>query len=330
MSSETAATIGVFDGVHLGHRFLFSQLKAAGGESVIVTFDRPPLEVLRPEMAPAPLLSAEDKASRLASLADRVVMLPFTPELAALTAREFMAQVLRDRLGITHLVMGYDHHFGHPRRDADGRRIPDTLDDYRRWGDEVGITVVQAPPYAGEPASSTLVRQLVTEGRVGDAARLLTQPYALHGTTIPGRQVGRTIGFPTANLHPEGVSARSPRPATGVYITRAILPGLGTFPAVTNIGRRPTLNNGDDITIETFFLLEEGTAPDAATVPGAPDAATVPGVSTPAPLSLSDYRSPWTLEFLDYIRPERAFPDLDALKAQIAADVADARAYYNI
>ena len=321
--SSKVATIGFFDGVHRGHQYLCQQLKQlaealprtseekpalpwkAPGEAstLVLTFNEHPQRVLGRPDAPKLLTTNAEKAYFLESVCgvDEVVFLDFTAEMASLSAREFMEQYLRDRYGVTHLLIGYDHHFGRPQRDAEGRRIPEGFEDYQRYGSELGIEVVLAKelPHispverteGGRRVSSSVIRRLIAEGDVETANRLLGYTFRLNGTVVSGHQVGRTIGFPTVNLLPPPSSLL---PSAGVYVTMVRLFGRD-FPAVTNIGHRPTLNNGPELSVESHFLGVEKLPPFAD-----------------CPISVDVYAR---------LRDEQRFDSLDDLKAQIARDI---------
>lgn len=312
--SSKVATIGFFDGVHRGHQYLCQQLKQlaealprtseekpalpwkAPGEAstLVLTFNEHPQRVLGRPDAPKLLTTNAEKAYFLESVCgvDEVVFLDFTAEMASLSAREFMEQYLRDRYGVTHLLIGYDHHFGRPQRDAEGRRIPEGFEDYQRYGSELGIEVVLAKELPGEQhVSSSAIRRLIAEGDVETANRLLGYTFRLNGTVVSGHQVGRTIGFPTVNLLPPPSSLL---PSAGVYVTMVRIFGRD-FPAVTNIGHRPTLNNGPELSVESHFLGVEKLPPFAD-----------------CPISVDVYAR---------LRDEQRFDSLDDLKAQIARDI---------
>ena len=249
-----AATIGFFDGVHRGHEFLVEQLReraAAGGwESMVVTFDRHPRQVLHDDWQPELLCTLHDKERLLRQTGiDHLVVLPFDLQLAGLSARDFMRQVLSERLGVRLLLTGYDNRFGHRTKDS-----REGFNDYVRYGSELGMEVVCGQPLMldGEAVSSSRVRRLLSEGCVEDAARCLGRPYELCGEVVHGEQVGRRMGFPTANLQLESTCLLVPR--DGVYAVRATLPSDGSsWMGVTNIGRRPTFD-GHRQTIETYIL----------------------------------------------------------------------------
>ena len=292
------ATIGFFDGVHRGHQYLCRQLRqlaGTDGSTLVVTFAQHPKSITAHGDVPPLLTTQAEKSYFLENLCgvDEIVFLEFTAETAALTAREFMERFLRDKYGVTHLLVGYDHHFGRPLRDADGRRLPENYDDYARYGRELGIEVVIAQELPGdEHVSSSAVRHKIAEGDVAAARRLLGYDFSLAGTVTSGHHVGRTIGFPTANM--QLADARLILPAPGVYVSRAYVCGRD-FPAVTNVGHRPTLDNGDELSIETHFL----------------------GVDRIPDL----YGERIIVTFLDRLRDEQRFGSIDDLKAQIARDI---------
>lgn len=283
------ATIGMFDGVHRGHRHLLRQVAEEARRrdlaSMVLTFDRHPRRVLDEAYQPS-LLSTLDEKVHLIEATDidicRVV--PFTRELATLTAREFMAEVLRDRLHVEVLVMGYDHHFGH----GGGTR-----EDYVEWGKETGIDVVFAEELEGEKTSSSAVRRLLAAGDVEGAGRLLGYPYMLSGEVVEGRGVGHQLGFPTANI---AVSSDKLPPRAGVYAVWAELPDGTRRKGMLNIGSRPTLHNGTDTTYEVNILDFIGDL----------------------------YGKPLRLSLIQRLRSEQTFASLDALRAQLTADAARA------
>lgn len=316
------ATIGFFDGVHRGHQYLCQQLKqlaatvsdgSAAGESattLVLTFKEHPQQALGRSDAPKLLSTSTEKAYFLESVCgiDEVIFLDFTAEMAAFSAREFMEHYLRDRYEVTHLLIGYDHHFGRPQRDAEGRRIPEGFEDYQRYGRQLGIEVALAhelphiPTVGGDEGgwrvSSSAIRRLISEGDVETANRLLGYTFRINGTVVSGHQVGRTIGFPTVNLLPPP-SALLPSP--GVYVTIVRIYGRD-FPAVTNVGHRPTLNNGPELSVESHFLGVEKLPP-----------------FTDCPISIDLHAR---------LREERRFETIEALKEQIAHDIDEATRWH--
>lgn len=239
------ASIGFFDGVHRGHQHLIRQVRdealRRGMHSLLITFDRHPRSAFAPEAVPPLLTTATEKMPLLrATGVDDIYVLPFDLKMAALTAREFMQQVLRDELGVTVLVIGYDHHFGRPEAGMKGKP---SITDYQAWGREVGIEVVLAEELEGEHVSSSAIRHALEVGDVETANRLLGRPYAWTGRVVHGHGIGRQLGFPTANL--EAIEPDKMLPARGVYAVKG---------GMLNIGQRPTLDNGNDTSIEVHLF----------------------------------------------------------------------------
>ena len=295
--TSTVATIGFFDGVHRGHQCLIRQVqdeaRRRGLSSLVITFDRHPRSVFAPESVPPLLTSAEEKMTLLRQTGvDDIYVLPFDREMAALTAREFMQQVLRGRLGVEVLVIGYDHRFGRP--------LPcgESFADYQAYGRELGIDVVLAQELEGEHVSSSLIRQVLAQGDVTAAAHLLGRPYTWTGRVIHGRAVGHRLGFPTANL--QTLVPNKLLPANGVYAVAATsLTGdlQGTAGAMLNIGQRPTIDNGSDVSIEAHLFDFHGDL----------------------------YEQTLTLFFVAHLRAERRFDSEQALIAQLLQDEQKAR-----
>lgn len=251
------ATIGFFDGVHAGHRYLIQQVKeiaaTKGLRSALVTFPVHPRKVMNADYRPELLTTPEEKISLLAETGvDYCLMLDFTPEIAHLTALEFMTQILKKRYQVSCLVIGYDHRFGHNRSES--------FEDYVRYGEAIGIEVIRAQAYSKNieigteqnmPVSSSLIRKLLHQGEVDIAARCMGYEYFLDGTVVGGYQVGRKIGFPTANLNVDNPDKLIP--ADGVYAVWVTFDG-NTYMGMLNIGKRPTIDNGPDRTIEVNIL----------------------------------------------------------------------------
>lgn len=240
------ATIGFFDGVHRGHQFLFEQVKSVavqmGLQPLVVTFDIHPRRVLCTDYVPLQLSTLDEKISLLQSFGiENVAVIPFTKELSLLSARDFMER-LTQQYGVKALVMGYDHHFGH----GGG-----TYEEYEEWGREVGVQVLKARELESEKISSSKIRTLVRRGEMDAAERTLGYTYALQGKVVKGYQEGRTMGFPTANVY---VAEEKLLPADGVYAARVIMPDGSHKRGVLNIGKRPTLDNGTDTSVEVYLL----------------------------------------------------------------------------
>ena len=289
--SECAATIGVFDGVHAGHQKIILQMKSdamqAGLKSMVITFDRQPRELFVANYCPQVLTTLKEKLFRLSIYdVDYIVVLPFTMELAQLSAREFMQQVLKDKLNVKLLRLGYDNRFGRGRTEG--------FDDYVRFGGEMDIKVLQGTPlqFTGytEPVSSSLIRRLIAEeGLVNEASGLLMCQYRLSGVVKTGEHIGSTIGFPTANLEPE--NSGKVIPASGAYAVTVDLGDGEQRPAMMNIGTRPTFD-GQKQTLEVNIFNFEGDL----------------------------YGKRLTVFFVKRLREERRFDSPEALKAQLEED----------
>ncbi|MBQ8443520.1 MAG: bifunctional riboflavin kinase/FAD synthetase, partial [Bacteroides sp.] len=269
--NPTVATIGFFDGVHLGHRFLIQQVKVAatqcGWESSIITFPVHPRQVIQSDYQPQLLSSPEEKIELLGTTGiDNCILLPFTQELSMLTAREFM-QLLYEKYYVRMVIIGYDHRFGHNRAE--------TFEDYCRYGRELGIHIMQATAYTQEQdkVSSSAIRRALQTGDIRTASKFLGYNYFLQGKVVDGYKVGRKIGFPTANLQVD--FSNKLIPSVGVYAVYVYVNGQ-KYKGMLNIGHRPTLNNGTDLSIEVHILDFEGDI----------------------------YQQSMRLEFVDFLRPE--------------------------
>ena len=233
------ATIGFFDGVHRGHRYLIDQMitvaKEADMESTVITFDRHPRQVLHSDYLPQMLSTLEEKKALLENTpADHIEILTFDEQLAALSAHDFMKEVLRERLNVCKLVIGYDNRFGHNRSEG--------FEDYVRYGQELGIEVIQAMPLSEpdkEAISSSYIRACLLVGNVWGANEALGYAYSLTGRVTEGFHEGRKIGFPTANLNTDEIGKLVP--ASGVYAVHVQLENEQHLRlAMMNIGTRPT------------------------------------------------------------------------------------------
>jgi len=258
MMLKCAATIGVFDGVHAGHqqviRRLVSDARFHHLASMVITFDRQPRQLFDPHFRPQLLTTQEEKEQELERLGiDILVVLPFTEEIASLSARDFMSQILKERLNVKLLQIGYDNRFGHDRTEG--------FEDYVRYGHELGIIVYQGikmsfQGYDMDVCSSNIRSLLSEDGDVETAAVLLERPYQLSGKVMPGEHIGHQLGFPTANLQPDNPSKLIP--ASGAY---AVLATIGDRqepqPAMMNIGTRPTFD-GRNRTLEVNIFDFEG------------------------------------------------------------------------
>ena len=278
------ATIGFFDGVHLGHRFLFEQLQRIAAERalrpLIVTFDAHPREVLQRGFVPQLLTTLEERKTLLSAFGE-VLVLPFA-QIKDLTAAQFM-QRLANEQEVTTLLMGYDHRFG-------SDKLVDPQ-DYARLGQQCGIEVLTLGEYSDGAihVSSTEIRQAIERGDIATANRLLGRPYTLTGTVVHGKGIGRTIDFPTANIVAQPTKIL---PKAGVYEVRVKGAENTDRAAILNIGTNPTVGNSEQ-TIEVHIPSFSGNL----------------------------YGHTLTIDFLRYIRAEKRFENLEALKAQIQSDV---------
>lgn len=284
-------TIGNFDGVHLGHQMLFSEVVGKAdrqnGTSVAITFDPHPLKVLRP--GGIRLISTTKQKIELIRLAgiDVLIIIPFTRKLAATTATDFVDTVLVRTIGVKELVVGYDYAFGKGRQG--------NIEFLKSRGRELGfpVTVVAAHYENGVIVSSTKIRELVTEGRMRDARRLLGRYYQIHGEVQVGRQRGgRELGFPTANLK---ISEDDLCPKRGVYVTQVIYGGK-IYGAVSNIGYNPTF--GENKLVAETHIFD---------------------------FNRDIYGHSIKINLLRYLRGEKKFAGVEELVEQIKLDIVTAR-----
>ena len=248
------ATIGFFDGVHRGHRFLIRQLTRYAAVPdlafFLISFRTPPRQVMQAAYQPQLLTTYDEKCAQLATTgADCCLTLDFTTALAALSARRFMAEILKEKLSVKVLIIGYDHRFGHDRSEG--------FAEYVEYGRELGMEVVRADAFAMSEVnvSSSMVRACLAEGEVGMAARCLTRPYEITGRVVHGFHVGHELGFPTANIQVE--DAQKLIPKNGVYAVWVKEKTGGeehVWGGMLNIGLRPTMENGENRTIEVHLL----------------------------------------------------------------------------
>ena len=285
------ATIGFFDGVHIGHCHLINMLKKVarerGVEACVITFDRHPRQVVQPEWCPEMLTTLEEKTQLLeATGIDRCEVLHFDREMANQSAHDFMLHTLKEKLGVSILVTGYDNRFGHNRSEG--------FEDYVRYGKEIGIEVIKGEELTdgSNNVSSSSIRRMLKEGRIEDATRCLGREYQLTGTVVGGEHIGRTIGFPTANIRPDDSSKLIP--ANGVYAVDVWSQAgdINRTRAMLNIGTRPTFN-GTATTIEVHIPHFAGNL----------------------------YGSTLRIAFLRKIREERKFDSPEALVEQLNKDL---------
>ncbi|QIB66344.1 bifunctional riboflavin kinase/FAD synthetase [Kineobactrum salinum] len=288
------ATIGAFDGVHLGHQAVIRQLQHKAAElelpSVVIVFEPLPREYLRPLKAPARLMSFREKALALAQLGvDRLLRIRFNEELRCMSAQAFVERIFVEGLGIRYVVLGDDFRFGNDREgDIALIQRQGVYHGYQAGATETRLL-------DGERVSSTRIRKALAEADFALAERLLSRPYSIAGKVIYGRQLGRELGFPTANVELHRLRS----PLAGVYVVHVDGPGLRAAPGVANVGTRPTVNDSIRANLEVHLLQ------------GAPQL----------------YGKHIEVTFLHKLRDEKKFPSVVELRRQIAADIETAHAW---
>lgn len=288
-----AVAVGAFDGVHRGHQAVIAEARAAadrlGAPLGVVTFDPHPRRLFQPDAAPFRLMTPDQMARALAPLGvDRLYLIPFDTEMAAMSDEEFARRVLSEGLGIVHAAVGFDFTFGKGRSGS-----PEAL---QRYGETLGFTVSvtqRLDDASGLKLSSSAVREALAAGDMDRARAILGRPFAIQGAVIHGDKRGRTIGVPTANI----ALGDYMRPAYGVYATRTRLPDGRVIDGVANLGVRPMFQIEQPLLEVWLFDFNE-------------------------PL----YDQTVETDLVAFLRGEMTFDGLDALKAQIEADAAAARA----
>jgi len=288
---ETVLTIGVFDGVHAGHRYLLKELQQRAAErkllSGVITFSPHPQSVLHPHNQLPWLSSLEDRVGTLQELGINIVtVLTFTPKLAQLSAREFISLV-KKHLRMQGILVGPDFALGQGREG--------NINLLRALGREMKFSVEVIPPFTinGEVVSSTLIRQALVQGDMRKVERLMGRYFYLGGEVITSDKRGRVLGFPTANLD---IRPQQALPGNGIYATIAQVDGK-QFPSATNVGIRPTFGEGEK-RVETHLLNYKGEL----------------------------YGKDIKIEFVQKLRDEQRFPSSEELKAQIEKDVREVEA----
>lgn len=282
------ATMGFFDGVHLGHRHLINQVvekaNLLGKESAVITFPVHPRKVLDKDYQPPLLCGFDEKIEQLGTTEiDNTLILDFTIELSKLTAQEFIHQILKEKLNIHTLFVGYDHRFGKNREEG--------FEEYKIYGDEVGINVIQATPYkfGKHTVSSSQIRYLLAQGDISLSNTFLSYNYTITGKIIEGFKMGRRIGFPTANIRLW--EKYKVIPVDGVYAVRVYIDER-VHDGMLYIGNRPTFHDDSQISIEVnIFDFDEDV-----------------------------YHKTITVEFVSFIRPDIKFAGVEPLVAQITKD----------
>ena len=294
-TTSTVLTIGNFDGVHLGHRALLGELMAKARElalpATVLTFEPHPRELFAPDQAPARLASMRDKLELLAECGvDRVHVCSFDRKLASLTAEQFIEQILVRGLSVRHLIIGDDFRFGKARA-GDFALLQKAGREHR-----FVVEAMRTVDFDGLRVSSSAVREALAAGDIERAERLLGRPFVIAGRVMDGRKIGRTIGFPTANIQVR----RKRLPLSGVFAVTVSGIDSGPLPGAANIGVRPTVAEGLKPVLEVHLL----------------------------DFDRDIYGLHVDVNFLHKLRNEAKFESLDALKAQIARDVADVRTYF--
>lgn len=286
-----AATIGFFDGVHKGHQFLISQLKKVAQErgivSAIITFPVHPRKVLNDEYQPQSISTKEEKIRLIEkSGVDYCILLPFTRDIASLSAFDFM-KLLKEKYMVTALIIGYDHRFGHNRLEG--------FEEYCKYGKEIGIEVIQATELdnAELAVSSSAIRKLLISSDMAKANNLLGYRYSISGKVIDGYKIGRKLGYPTANI--SLLDDDKIIPGKGVYAVYVYTDGTKRG-GMLNIGTRPTLDNGEHKSIEVNIFNFSGDL----------------------------YRKIIEIEFIEFMRKEEKFDSMEELIQQIDKDKEEA------
>ena len=290
----TVLTLGVFDGLHLGHQLIMrtvvERARAVNAVPTVITFDPHPRAVLHPESSPPLLQTLDQKVEGFGVLGiEQTIVVRFTPEFAQIGAEDFLREVVKERLHAKEIYLGKGFAFGHNREGniALLRRVSQELGFF---ADEVAEVQVR-----GHRVSSSRVRELLREGNVNLARRLLGRPYGVEGLVERGDERGHRLGFPTANLHPKNRVI----PRNGVYVTGALIDGQWRR-SVTNVGLRPTFGADTEPSVETFVIDWAGDL----------------------------YGDVVRVRFLHRLRDERKFNSIDELKKQIELDVRRARSYF--
>lgn len=290
-ASQRIAVVGTFDGVHRGHRFLLdfmlSQAQQRHLEPSVITFSQHPLTVIRPQNVPKQLTTIDERINMLQECGvESCIMLDFDDKLRCQSARQFL-EMIRNDYRVKVLVIGFNTRFG-----CD---CIDSYEEYEKLGNEIGVEVIQAPEY-GSGICSSAIRKMLRSSNIFEANNALGYCYSIAGKVVKGKQLGRTIGFPTANI--EIADDKKLIPPLGVYAVEVYISHLAkTYRGMLNIGRRPTVDVANaPISIEVHIIDFEGDI----------------------------YNQELKVEFLKFLRPEQAFDSLDKLVAQLHHDCQEA------
>jgi riboflavin kinase/FMN adenylyltransferase len=290
----TVLTLGVFDGLHLGHQLIMTTVaeraRVVGAVPTVITFDPHPRAVLHPESAPPLLQTFDQKIEGFGVLGiEQTIVVRFTREFSNIRAEDFLREFVFDRLHAKEVYLGKGFAFGHNREG--------NIELLKRMGGELGFLAGEVPEVRirGCRVSSSKIRQLLAAGNVNLARRLLGRPYGVEGRVERGSERGHKLGFPTANLHPHNRVI----PRHGVYVTGTLIDGQWRR-SVTNVGLRPTFADATEPSVETFVMNWDGDL----------------------------YGDVVRVRFLYRLRDERKFSSIDELKTQIARDVERANSYF--
>ncbi len=294
IARPTVLTLGVFDGLHLGHQLIMQTVveraRTAGAVPTVITFEPHPREVLHPESAPPLLQTFDQKIEALGVLGiEQTIVIHFDKQFAQIRAQDFLRDAVVDRLHAKEVYLGCGFAFGHDREG--------NIDLLRSVSQSLGFFADEAPEVRlrGRRVSSSRIRELLQHGRVNLARRMLGRPYGVEGRVVRGAERGATLGFPTANLHPQNRVI----PRNGVYVTSALIEGQWRR-SVTNVGTRPTFESAAATSVETFVMNYSGDL----------------------------YGDVVRVRFLHRLRDEQKFGSVDELKAQIERDVMRAKNYF--
>jgi riboflavin kinase/FMN adenylyltransferase len=290
----TVLTLGVFDGLHLGHQLIMrtvvERARAVGAVPTAITFDPHPRAVLHPQSSPPLLQTLDQKVEGFGVLGiDQTIVVRFTEEFSKLQAEDFLRDVVMDRLHAREVYLGRGFAFGHNREG--------NIELLRQVSSELGFVAGEVPEVGlrGQRVSSSKIRELLTHGKVNLARRMLGRPYGVEGRVERGKERGHTLGFPTANLRPQNRVI----PANGVYVTGTLIDGQWRR-SVTNVGTRPTFETGSEPSVETYVMNWDGDL----------------------------YGDVIRVRFLYRLRNEQKFDSLESLKTQITKDVERAENYF--
>ena len=294
IARPTVLTLGVFDGLHLGHQLIMQTVveraRAVGAVPTVITFEPHPREVLHPESAPPLLQTFDQKIEALGVLGiEQTIVIHFDKSFAQIRAQDFLRDAVVDRLHAKEVYLGCGFAFGHDREG--------NIDLLRSVSQSLGFFADEVPEVRlrGRRVSSSRIRELLQQGRVNLARRMLGRPYGVEGRVVRGAERGVTLGFPTANLHPQNRVI----PRNGVYVTATLIEGQWRR-SVTNVGTRPTFESAAATSVETFVMNYSGDL----------------------------YGDVVRVRFLYRLRDEQKFGSVDELKSQIERDVARAENYF--